>query len=122
MQSIVSVPHITESSTDTKVIIPAPIVNTNVTCRLNDRIPSSVTTHSLHNGGDVTLTSDHITMYSIKSMDAAVLQIRDFHSSDFSVYQCVFNNTNPATGVWSVMSKISIKGTVNYHYFYLHQK
>ena len=100
---IVLTPYITESSTDSETII-----NTNVTCRLSDPIPSSVTVQWLHNGDDVVLTPPRII--STTSMDTAVLQIKDFRSSDVGVYQCVLNNTNPATGVWSVMSEISVGG------------
>ena len=100
---IVLTPYITESSTDSETII-----ITNVTCRLSDPIPSNVTVQWLHNGDDVVLTPSRII--STTSTDTAVLQIRDFHSSDFGVYQCLFNYTNPATGVWSTMSEISVGG------------
>jgi len=76
-----------------------PVVN--VTCRLSDPIPSSVTVQWLHNGDDV-LTPPRIT--SITSVDTAVLQIRNFSSFDVGVYQCVFNN-DPA---WTLSRSIRI--------------
>ena len=115
---IVLTPYITESSTDSETII-----ITNVTCRPSDPIPSSVTVQCLHNSDDVVLTPSRIL--STKSMDTAVLQIRDFRSSDIGVYQCVFNNTNPATGVWSTISEISVGGKLLYvrvYMYNLHQK
>ena len=102
---IVLTPYITESSTDSETII-----NTNVTCRLSDPIPPNVTVQWSIDGDDVVLTPPRIT--NVTSMDTAVLQIRNSSSSDFGVYQCVFTNTNPATGVWSVMSEISVGGKV----------
>lgn len=78
-----------------------PVVN--VTFRLSDPIPSSVTLQWLHNGDDVVLTPPRIT--SITANDTAVLQIRNFSSSDVGVYQCVFTNNDP---VWTLSRSINI--------------
>jgi len=78
-----------------------PVIN--VTCRLSDPIPSSVTVQWLHNGDDIVPTPPYTT--SIISVDTAVLQIIDFHSSDVGIYQCVFTNIDP---VWELRRNLYI--------------
>jgi len=62
-----------------------------------------VTVQWLHNGDNVVLTSPRIT--SITAEDTAVLQIRNFDSSDVGIYQCVFTNNDP---MWSLRRSINI--------------
>ena len=72
---------------------------------MSDPIPSSATVQWSHNGDDVVLTPPRIT--NITSMDTAVLQIRNFSSSDVGVYQCVFTDANP---VWRLSRSIIVFG------------
>ena len=102
--SIAYVPYFLEPLTDNEMMevnSSTPVVN--VTVRLSDPIPSSVTVQWLHNGDNVVLTAPRII--SIRAEDTAVLQIRNFSLSDVGIYQCVFTNDDP---MWTLRRSINI--------------
>ena len=99
--SVAFVPQFIEPLTET-ITVNSSTPNVNVTCRLSDPVPSSVTVQWLHDNDDA-LSPPRVT--SITSVDTVILQIKNFNSSDVGVYRCVFSNNNP---MWTLSRSINI--------------
>jgi len=82
--------HITQPLTDDIQIVSSIATMANMTCSLNDTVPSHVTFTWLHDGNTVLATPSNEI---IQTNCTIMLLIRNLQASDAGIYQCVINDT-----------------------------